>query len=156
MKELLTSIANNRQCVEEIKKDLKEAKELLERTPIWGRVKALETAVRDINKRIRTTSDLAKEMAIEDDVVLPPGLKLINKTVVSFDVPEAIQWCINHNHLELLQLSSGFEKVAKELEIECVTITKEPQAQFVYKELDAYADQHGQERESADEVPIPF
>lgn len=153
---LLATIANDRQCEKEIKVDLGEAKELLEKTPIWKRVDTLKKAVQEVNKRIRASSELVKDMAIEDGAIVPSGLKIVNKTIVHYNAPEAIKWCIDHNHLELLQLSSGFEKVAKELEIECVTITKEPQAQFVYKELDAYADQHGQERESADEVPIPF
>lgn len=77
-----------------------------------------QVAIEDYNSRENPTKDYG-------------GVQIKIFTTLDYNEQDAVRYCLDHQHANLLKLNkSGFEKVAKELRPDFVTIKEEPRAQI--------------------------
>lgn len=104
-------------------------------TPQYKEYVAAKDAQRQIDDQISSLENDIREVALsefaENQVKDLGGVQVKIFTIMEYDDQAATDYCLSHNHASLLKLDKRkFEKVAKELQPDFVTIKEEPRAQI--------------------------
>lgn len=116
------------QNVAEVDERIKCLPEIIEREAKQLTEKSILEQIAGLEKDLREVA--LEEYAINKHKDLG-GVQIKIFTSLEYDENIAVNYCLEHKHNTLLKLDKrGFEKVAKELKPEFVTVKEEPRAQI--------------------------
>lgn len=127
----LQQIARLRREQVQLKEEIAALNELRDQTPEGLKSRAAQEQYVEISTQLVEIEGIYRAECVteynETGEKKLPGGQIKIYTSLKYDEPAAVDWCLAHEHGTLLKLDkSGFEKVAKELKPDIVTIKEEP------------------------------
>ena len=132
---MLFQLAELRKKHQDTQNAAKRAQEVLETEPLWQKVQSFKTDAATVGELVsKLETEIRNEATLDyldNGVKDLGGVQIKIFTLLVYNESAAINYCLEHNHANLLKLNkTGFEKVAKELQPDFVTIKEEPRAQI--------------------------
>ncbi len=132
---MLFELARARDDERRSKVNIEKVQAKLEQTEEWIDLQQMKETLSKIQSGIALIENDTRAVALaeytESQLKDLGGVQIKTFTVLEYDENTAVNYCLEHQHAKLLKLDKrGFEKVAKELQPEFVTIKEEPRAQI--------------------------
>ena len=132
---MLFELAQLRKKHQEAQDAAKRTQEVLETDPLYQKVQSFKTDAAQISELVDKLETDIRNVSVgeftDNGVKDLGGVQIKIFVTLEYDEDEAVNYCLEHQHANLLKLNkTGFEKVAKELKPEFVTIKEEPRAQI--------------------------
>jgi hypothetical protein len=132
---MLFELAELRKKYKEAQDAAKRTQEVLETEPLWQKVQSFKTDAAEVGELVSKLETEIRNVAIyeyiDNGIKDLGGVQIKVFSTLEYDENTAVNYCLEHQHANLLKLNkTGFEKVAKELKPEFVTIKEEPRAQI--------------------------